>query len=219
MRDEFPSAVKEILAKRVANRCSNPSCRHTTSGPHDNPAKAVNVGVAAHVTAASAGGPRFDPSLTPAERMSPDNGIWLCQTCGKLVDNDPTRFPVDMLREWKRLAEQAALDEVSGRLSAGSGDGGRTDEFQRIERLMPGLLAEMRKDLSDYPLSREFVLLKKGWSYWPHGHELSYYYEDHPELDNKVRILQNIGLITDVTYNNVSRYIMNEEFVRYLGAE
>ena len=35
-----------------------------TAGPLDDPAKAVNIGVAAHITAASPGGPRFDDTLT-----------------------------------------------------------------------------------------------------------------------------------------------------------
>src|SRR5713101_7033757 len=45
MRDDFPAQAKEVLAKRVGYRCSNPTCRQLTSGPHDDPARAVNVGV------------------------------------------------------------------------------------------------------------------------------------------------------------------------------
>jgi len=33
-RDEFPTKVKEVLAKRAAQRCSNPTCGVVTSGPH-----------------------------------------------------------------------------------------------------------------------------------------------------------------------------------------
>ncbi len=107
MRDDFPKAVAETLAKRVGHHCSNPSCRKLTSGPHTEEAKAVNVGVAAHITAASSGGPRYDPFLTPEQRRSVDNGIWLCQTCGKLVDNDEARYPAMQLREWRQKAEES----------------------------------------------------------------------------------------------------------------
>lgn len=69
MRDDFSLSTKELLAKRVAYRCSNPACRHVTSGPQIDSAKVVNIGVAAHITAASAGGPRFDPAMTPDERQ------------------------------------------------------------------------------------------------------------------------------------------------------
>jgi MYXO-CTERM domain-containing protein len=46
MRDDFPRPVVETLAKRVGNRCSNPTCRKRTSGPHTDNDKALNVGVA-----------------------------------------------------------------------------------------------------------------------------------------------------------------------------
>jgi hypothetical protein len=215
MRDDFSLKTKELLAKRVANRCSNPGCRHLTSGPQEDPTKAVNIGVAAHITAASADGPRFDRSLMPDERRSVENGIWLCQSCAKLVDNDPIRYGADVLRQWKVLAEESAARELESRRSI---DTDSDQVFIELERIMPDLLAEMRKDLIDYPLSREFVVLKKGWSYCASGHELEYYFEDHPELENKLRILLNYGLIQDVTHTNVSRYVISEKFARYLGA-
>lgn len=91
--------------------------------------------------------------------------------------------------------------------------------FTSLERMMPDLLTEMRKDLNENPLSREFVVLKKGWSYWGRGHELAYYFEDHPELENKLHILLNYGLIQDITRTNVSRYIISEELARYLRSQ
>ncbi|HXG23569.1 MAG TPA: hypothetical protein VNJ09_03360 [Chthonomonadales bacterium] len=112
VRDEFDNRTKEILAHRVGYRCSNPNCRKLTSGPQEDPTKAVNIGVAAHITAASQGGPRYDAGLTSEERKSIDNGIWLCQNCAKLVDNDKQRYTADLLRNWKKLSEQAALLEV-----------------------------------------------------------------------------------------------------------
>lgn len=114
MRDEFPPRIKELLSKRVGNRCSNPNCRQLTSGPQEDPNKALNIGVAAHITAASPAGPRFDPNLTNEKRKSPNNGIWLCQNCAKLVDNDPDRYPVNTLRSWKQSAESVALSEIEG---------------------------------------------------------------------------------------------------------
>lgn len=112
MGDDFSELVKRALAARVGNRCSNPECRALTSGPQENPAKAVNVGVAAHITAASAGGPRYDPDLVAEERSAPTNGIWLCQNCAKLVDNDPSRFKTEVLTQWKQNAELEARDRV-----------------------------------------------------------------------------------------------------------
>ena len=70
MRDDFDAKTKEILARRVGYRCSNPECGKLTSGPQEDPAKALNIGVGAHITAASEGGPRYDPSLSSEERAA-----------------------------------------------------------------------------------------------------------------------------------------------------
>jgi hypothetical protein len=214
MRDDFSPATKELLAKRVGYRCSNPMCRQPTSGPQEDPMGTINVGVAAHVTAASPDGPRYDASLTPEQRRSAANGIWCCQTCGKLVDNDESRYSVATLQDWKQIAETAAVRALEQRQSAGSEP---NTAFIKAERLMPNLLAEMRKDLADHPLRREFVLLKKTWSYWAKGNELVYFYEDHPELDSMVQVLENLGLIHEITYNNTNRFMITEQFADYLG--
>src|SRR5712692_10152059 len=112
MSDDFSDTVKKALAARVGHLCSNPECRALTSGPQDDPAKAVNIGVAAHITAASPGGPRYDPDLLPEERSARSNGIWLCQNCAKLIDNDVVRFSVEVLKKWKADAEAEAKARV-----------------------------------------------------------------------------------------------------------
>ena len=112
MRDEFTYKTKETLARRVAMRCSNPKCQKTTSGPCYVPDKSINIGVAAHITAASPSGPRYDPALSAIERRSISNGIWLCQNCAKLIDNDPAHFTVTILRAWKNTAENQTRSAV-----------------------------------------------------------------------------------------------------------
>jgi hypothetical protein len=64
--------------------------------------------VAAHITAASPDGPRFDAVLTPEQRRGPENAVWLCQRCGKAVDDDPVTYTCEILRGWKAQAEAAA---------------------------------------------------------------------------------------------------------------
>jgi hypothetical protein len=73
-RDDFPDAMKRTLAVRVNSCCSNPDCRASTSGPQADASKAVNDGVAAHITAAALGGPRYDPTLTREQRTDITNG-------------------------------------------------------------------------------------------------------------------------------------------------
>lgn len=112
-REEFTRDVSENVARRVGLRCSNPECQKLTSGPAVDPSRAINIGVAAHITAASPGGPRFDLSLTSSQRTSIENAIWLCHSCGSLVDRDEVRFPVTLLREWKQRGECAAAMALS----------------------------------------------------------------------------------------------------------
>lgn len=83
--------------------CSNPECRTLTLGPSEvDPENIISVGVAAHITAAAPGGPRYDPTLTPAQRGSIENGIFLCPTCASTIDKNGGRdFPVELLRKWK----------------------------------------------------------------------------------------------------------------------
>lgn len=112
MRDEFSMDVKRAVAERVNLLCSRPSCRAPTGGPRVDDSKSVNVGVAAHIAAAAPGGPRYDSSMTAEERCGANNAIWLCQTCAKLIDNDPSRFTVAVLRGWKIEAEAKAMANV-----------------------------------------------------------------------------------------------------------
>lgn len=122
MRDEFTATVRRTSAERVGLRCSNPKCMAPTSGPQLDPQSSVNVGVAAHITAAAPGGPRYDATLTPEQRAAIDNAIWLCQTCSRLVDIDPGRFGVGVLGEWKRLAESHAAAMLGIPLGSGRSD-------------------------------------------------------------------------------------------------
>lgn len=101
---DFGESVKRVLAARAGYICSNPECRALTSGPQDNPTKAVNVGVAVHIMAASAGGPRYDVTLSPEQRSA------LCQNCAKLIDND--RFSLELLTRWRADAETEARSRV-----------------------------------------------------------------------------------------------------------
>lgn len=111
-RDDFPKGVKQTIRQRVNSRCSNPQCGAPTGGPQVEPHGSLNIGVAAHITAASPGGPRFDENLSPTVRASGDNAIWLCHNCAKLVDNDPQRYPTAVLRRWKVNAEAHARESI-----------------------------------------------------------------------------------------------------------
>lgn len=107
MRDDFTKTTKDILAKRVAWRCSFLGCERITIGPgQSSSSQIINVGEAAHITAASPKGPRFDDKMTSPERISVDNGIWMCRQHAKMIDSDFLNYSAETLRQWKKIAEQ-----------------------------------------------------------------------------------------------------------------
>ena len=88
-RDEFTQKVIEKIKGRVGGRCSKTDCRVPTTGPSmADSEKVSSIGVAAHICAASPGGPRYDDIMTPRQRRSVGNGIWLCATHATEIDRD-----------------------------------------------------------------------------------------------------------------------------------
>ncbi|MEL7118124.1 MAG: hypothetical protein AAFO07_01745 [Bacteroidota bacterium] len=100
------------MAQRVGYNCSNPNCRRPTVGAHTDAKKSTLIGVAAHITAAAQGGPRYNSQLSTPERREIENGIWLCESCARLIDKDEARFPVELLNEWKVNAESIAFEAL-----------------------------------------------------------------------------------------------------------
>lgn len=111
-RDNFTPKEIEPLKKRVNLLCSNPDCRVPTHAPSSKSNDAINnIGKAAHICAASKGGPRYDAEMTTKQRTSIDNAIWLCGNCADKIDRDVIAYPVELLKQWKIQAEQHAKNE------------------------------------------------------------------------------------------------------------
>lgn len=107
--DDFSASTKRVIAQRSGYLCAFPNCMAPTSGPALEGSSSVNIGVAAHITAASTGGPRFDPTMSAEDRRSAKNGIWMCATHATLIDRDVERYTTELLREWRDTAEIHAL--------------------------------------------------------------------------------------------------------------
>jgi len=90
--------------------------------------------------------------------------------------------------------------------------------FTDIENQIPELLAEMKKDLREYPVAREFIITPTGAvdNEDENNLILQYFFEDHDWLRSKLRILENHGLIYEITYNNTLRFVISEELATYL---
>lgn len=107
MRDNFSQKTKEIIAKRVAWRCSFPGCGRITVGAgHRDKSDVINLGEASHIYAASPEGPRYDESMSQEERKSIDNGIWMCKHHARIIDSDYHNYSPETLKQWKEIAEK-----------------------------------------------------------------------------------------------------------------
>ncbi|MXO63412.1 hypothetical protein [Qipengyuania oceanensis] len=209
-RDNFSKRTRDRLARRVGMRCSFPQCRAPTSGP-DAEKGTTDTGVAAHITAASPDGPRYDDTISSAQRASIENGIWLCQNHAKLIDDDELTYTAAVLRDYRDTAEQIAGLEAKGfRVVPGS-------PFAAMERKASALVAEMREDMKTDATVRRFALLDKRFSYGAGSEpQFVYYYNTHANLDSLVAILENYGAVREITSGNVRHFRFNESFVDYL---
>jgi hypothetical protein len=111
-RDDFSPKTVLQIAKRAGWLCSFPSCRTPTVGATADGDGEINIGTAAHICAASPGGPRYDGKMTQEQRSSAKNGIWMCRDHGKAIDSDLKTFTIDLLSQWKREAEEASWRRV-----------------------------------------------------------------------------------------------------------
>ena len=139
-RDEFTGNTRLKIAKRAGWLCSAPLCRCHTEGSNAGGDGEISIGVAAHICAAAPGGPRYDPGMTPEQRRSPDNGIWLCENHAKAVDADDSDFTVDVLRDWKA---QAARDSWKRVLQFNDISNGAAPESDLTARLHAAASADL----------------------------------------------------------------------------
>lgn len=115
MRDNFPPKIVEILKKRAAFVCSNPTCKKMTVAPSElEDEKVLYIGRAAHICAASEKGPRFDITMTAEDRASINNAIFLCSNCADMIDdNGGADYSVDKLKKWKLDHENWTRDNLN----------------------------------------------------------------------------------------------------------
>jgi hypothetical protein len=105
--------VKRAVAARAGWHCSFAECAKLTVGPSEEaPDASTKIAEAAHICAASPGGRRYDPSMTPEARAGINNAMWLCSDHAKLIDRDEVTFTAEGLRAMKREHEAACARAV-----------------------------------------------------------------------------------------------------------
>lgn len=170
MRDNFNKTTKQALGELVNFKCVRPACGRLTRGPSEDRGSVVNVGHAAHVTAVSKSGPRYDDTLTPEQRRAIDNGAHLCATCATLVDRDPDAYPPDKLKEWQRngveLARRQLVQPVRyGVANTASVNAEVRNFLQRCERFRVGHIDEFTVFFERDLLPAHELLMACKWDY------------------------------------------------------
>lgn len=108
-----PSTIRR-LDTLSGNECAWPTCKNKLVGEDD---KSI-ISKICHISAASPGGPRYDAMMTDDQRRSFDNLILLCDEHHTIIDNkeNEDKYPVELLKKWKRDHESISLKETSGKL-------------------------------------------------------------------------------------------------------
>lgn len=121
------ASVRIRLALLSANRCAMPDCQQRLSQVSGG--DVLLLGEAAHIAGAHGGdgkrrpSARFDPTMTPEERNSLPNLVYLCRNCHAQIDaypNGERNFPVHRLHAIKADHERAvakAMEEAMAKVS------------------------------------------------------------------------------------------------------
>ena len=119
-RDDFAQPIRDAVARRASFVCSNPDCRALTIAAADaDGSKVLYIGKVAHISAAAAGGPRYNATMTPEARVSISNAIFLCSNCADMVDkNGGSDFSIDLLNRWKAQHEEWVRGNLNRRVDS-----------------------------------------------------------------------------------------------------
>ena len=109
--------IEKNLALRSGNTCAYPACGKelTLDSLHPDDDSKV-IGKAAHIAAASAGGPRFDPQMTDRQRSSIENLLFLCGDHHDAVDSQLSHHTTEFLLNAKTAHEKLVRRTVRSSL-------------------------------------------------------------------------------------------------------
>ena len=109
-RINFTPKTREILYKAAGGRCCFRTCLCLTEGvtlDRDGEAAVRGISVAAHVYSARSGGPRGQGGRTFGEIRDRSNGMWMCASHGREVDDFQERYSAEYLLRMKAVRELA----------------------------------------------------------------------------------------------------------------
>lgn len=113
---EFSPTTKRRLAGEAGHVCSAPWCdKSTTAASGERKSGLSSTAEAAHIKGRRPDAARYDSNMTDPERADASNGIHLCRSDAKLIDDDEAMYPVALLEQWKaRQLENARAAQQQG---------------------------------------------------------------------------------------------------------
>lgn len=97
----YSERTLKLLWGRAAGRCAMPNCRMEVFITERGYNPIWNIGEMGHISAASDGGPRSNPSLSARERDTYENLILLCRNCHGRIDGLKDLYPRERLLQIK----------------------------------------------------------------------------------------------------------------------
>jgi hypothetical protein len=107
MKSPTDRDIKRLFALSC-NRCAYPNCQITivqSSG--------TITGEICHIKANSSNWPRYDPKQSDEERHAFANLILLCSIHHKIVDSEPNKYTVELLKDFKEMHERNGNIELT----------------------------------------------------------------------------------------------------------
>ncbi|AMY26280.1 hypothetical protein CH262_03190 [Rhodococcus sp. 05-2255-1e] len=112
-RDPVPKAQEKVVIARSGNKCAYPGCGlELTIDPKSDEDQPKATGKVAHIAGASPNGPRYDSTMTPKQRGSADNLVYLCSPHHDAIDFQLGYHTRDFLIEAKQTHELAVARAV-----------------------------------------------------------------------------------------------------------
>jgi len=95
----------KMLWGRSGNLCAFPDCKKELAMDISETDDTSIVGEEAHIVAKEIDGPRGESPLTPEQRDKYNNLILMCSIHHKVIDDQPTKYSVELLHDYKEKHE------------------------------------------------------------------------------------------------------------------
>ncbi|MBU3130562.1 hypothetical protein [Clostridium tagluense] len=99
------SKTRKLLWGKSANRCNYENCKKTLSLEIDEKHHTI-TGEECHIVAKKVDGPRGESKISSNDRDEYDNLILMCEEHHHIIDDNPKKYKIDILKDMKKKHEK-----------------------------------------------------------------------------------------------------------------